>query len=272
MTTPNIPHGLHIEPLPAFTDNYFWLIHNGADAAVVDPGDAGVVQTAIQRLGLQLRYVLVTHHHADHIGGLAALKARNHPQIYGPATESDRIPLLDHLLTDGDTLELQALGLRFAVMEVPGHTLGHIAYYSRGVSPSGVLFCGDTLFSAGCGRLFEGTASQMLHSLQRLAALDGGTAVYCAHEYTQSNLLFAMAADPGNPDIKDAMHDVNELRRQHRPTLPSTIAREQKINPFLRCGIPSVIQTVSKNTGVPENASETEVFSAMRAWKDRFRS
>lgn len=270
MTMPNTSHSLHIEPLPAFTDNYLWLIHNNVDAAVVDPGDAAVVQTAVQHRGLRLRYILITHHHPDHVGGLASLKANNDLQVYGPAAESDRIGSLDHLLSDGDSLELKALGLRFDVIGVPGHTLGHIAYYSGETLSTGVLFCGDTLFSGGCGRLFEGTPSQMLNSLQRLAALDNETAVYCAHEYTLSNLLFSTAADPDNLDVKDAIQEVQELRRQHRPTIPSSIGREQRINPFLRCSVPAVIDTVSKQAHLPKNASETEVFRALREWKDHF--
>lgn len=270
MITFNEPNGLHIEPLPAFSDNYLWLIHNGVDAAVVDPGDAAVVQAAVRRKKLCLRHILVTHHHADHVGGLAALKAENDLQIYGPAAESGQIALLDHLLTDGATLHLSTLGLRFSVMEVPGHTSGHIAYYCCDTRPSGILFCGDTLFSAGCGRLFEGTPSQMLHSLQRLAALGERTAVYCAHEYTLSNLLFATVADPGNIDVKDAIQEVRTLREQHLPSLPSTLVREKKINPFLRCSTRSVIEAVSRHAGLSGKPSEVEVFAAMRAWKDQF--
>lgn len=272
MITFNKPDSLHIEPLPAFSDNYLWLIHNGADAAVIDPGDAAVVQAEVKRKGLHLRHILITHHHADHVGGLATLKAQNDLQVYGPAAESGRIALLDHLLRDGATVDLPTLGLQFSVMEVPGHTIGHIAYYCDDTRPSGILFCGDTLFSAGCGRLFEGTPSQMLHSLQRLAALGDRTAVYCAHEYTLSNLLFAKTADPGNIDVKDAIQEVREIREQHLPTLPSTLAREKKINPFLRCSTPSVIETVSRHAGLSGMPSEVEVFAAMRAWKDQFKT
>lgn len=272
MITFNKPNGLQIEPLPAFSDNYLWLIHNGIDAAVVDPGDAAVVQAAVKRKNLTLRHILVTHHHADHVGGLAALKAQNDLQIYGPAAESGRIALLDHLLTDGATLHLPTLGLSFSIMEVPGHTIGHIAYFCGDTRPSGILFCGDTLFSAGCGRLFEGTPSQMLHSLQRLAALGGRTEVYCAHEYTLSNLLFATEADPGNIDVKDAIQEVRVLREQHLPTLPSTLEREKKINPFLRCSSPSVIETISRHAGLSGRLSEVEIFAAMRTWKDQFKT
>lgn len=249
---------MEIIPLPALSDNYLWLIRVGRAAAVVDPGDAQVVRTALQRLDLELKAILVTHHHADHVGGVEELAAGALP-VFGPGAEAIRG--VDRPLREGETAELPELGLRFRALEVPGHTRGHIAYLGHDV-----LFCGDTLFNAGCGRLFEGTPAQMHASLARLAALPGGTQVFCAHEYTLANLRFACAAEPDNPARDAYLAECERLRAAGQPTLPTTIERQRQVNPFLRCGEPGL----RVNSASPPGASELEVFAALRAWKDRF--
>jgi hydroxyacylglutathione hydrolase len=257
---------LDVSPVRAFSDNYFWLIRSPVeptDALVVDPGEAGPVDDALDRLGLRLRGILVTHHHGDHVGGVQELTNRHAVPAWGPA--HDPLPCAVNTLDDGDTLALESLGLQFSVMAVPGHTLGHIAYVGHGA-----LFCGDTLFSGGCGRLFEGSPQQMLSSLDRLAALPAETRVYCAHEYTLSNLRFANAADPHNPAVAAALSEVTDMRSRDEITLPSTIGRERRINPFLRCREPSVRAAAEQQCGRPLTA-DVDVFAAVRAWKDGFR-
>lgn len=256
-----------MDALPAFTDNYLWLIHNGIHAAVVDPGDAVPVLRALQADGLQLCAILVTHHHPDHIGGVSRLVAETGATVYGPAAEAGTIRSLDRLLHDGDQLTLDAPQMNLEVLAVPGHTLGHIAYYAPG---PGLLFCGDTLFSAGCGRLFEGTPEQMHVSLRRLAELPPDTAVYCAHEYTLANLHFAAAVEPDNPDIRSAIAGVRGLRQQQHPSLPSSIGRELRINPFMRCRVPAVREIASQRAGRVVEGSA--VFAVLRAWKDNYRA
>ncbi len=253
---------MHIIPLPAFRDNYIWLIHDDRHAVAVDPGDAAPVLDYLSAHGLTLSAVLVTHHHADHVGGLAALLKAWPVPVFGPASE--RIAGVSNPLSDGDNVTLPGLGLKLTVLDVPAHTAGHIAYHAPGL-----LFCGDTLFSAGCGRLFEGTAEQLEKALSRLAALDGDTRVYCTHEYTLSNLAFARAADPDNPERDRYAAHCETLRAKGRPTLPSTIALEKDINPFLRTSEPSVIKAVSEHTGkTPE--SPLDCLRALRTWKDTF--
>lgn len=257
---------MNIIPLPAFRDNYIWLIHDGRHAVVVDPGDAQPVEDFLVANTLALVGVLITHHHPDHVGGLAALLARRKLPVFGPANEA--IAGVSHPLAEGDTALINELNLAFAVLDVPGHTAGHIAYYAAAPAP-GALFCGDTLFSAGCGRLFEGTPAQLANSLAKFAALPDETRVYCTHEYTLSNLAFARAAEPGNA-VRDAYATQCEaLRTAHKPTLPSTIGREKAVNPFLRCAEPGVIGTVAAHTG---NAPGDPVacLAALRAWKDVF--
>jgi len=253
---------LHVR---AFQDNYIWLIANESrtEVAVVDPGDAEPVLRFLDREKMKLAAVLCTHHHPDHVGGAATLRDRFDVPVYGPATES--IAAVTHPLREGDTVSLPSLGLKLNVMEIPGHTRGHIALVG-----DGLLFCGDTLFSAGCGRLFEGTPEQMHHSLSRLAALPESTAVYCGHEYTLSNLRFAQAVEPENPDIRSFTREVEALRTANQPTLPSNIGRERRINPFLRGAVPAVREAAKKHAG-NGLGDDVAVFAALRQWKDSFR-
>lgn len=254
-------------PVAAFSDNYIWLIpvpgKSGRDRVlVVDPGDAGPVIDYLERHDLVPEAILITHHHFDHVGGVKALVARYRVPVYGPA----RSPAqgIDHPLRDGDRLTFGE-ATAFTVLEVPGHTLDHIAYHGNGL-----LLCGDTLFAAGCGRLFEGSAEQMHASLSRLAALPGATRICCGHEYTLANLLFARAADPDNPAVAARLAAVRQLRANDRPTLPSTVDEEQATNPFLRCDQPALAAAASRHSGQPLSGA-TEVFAALRDWKDSFR-
>jgi hydroxyacylglutathione hydrolase len=253
-------------PLPAFQDNYLWVLHDGQRALVVDPGDAKPVLAYLQREGLQLEAILVTHHHPDHIGGVDEVRDATGARVYGPARE--RIPEPLTRLAEGDAIT--ALGLRFEVFDVPGHTSGHIAYYCAGVDGAPLLFCGDTLFSGGCGRLFEGTPAQMLDSLDKLAALPGNTRVCCTHEYTLSNLKFALAVEPGNAELVHYTDRCEDLRAKGEPTLPSTIALEKQVNPFLRTRLAGVVQAARAHTGAPP-ADDVATFAAIRQWKNDFR-
>ena len=253
-------------PLNAFADNYIWLLHDTHQALVVDPGDAQPVLAALQHSGVQLTTILVTHHHADHIGGLDEVREATGAKVYGPAYEEIPGPLTR--LTEGETAT--ALGLTFQVFDVPGHTSGHIAYYCPDVDGQPLLFCGDTLFSGGCGRLFEGTPAQMLESLDKLAALPGNTRVCCTHEYTLSNLKFARAVEPGNQDLVNYTQRCEELRAKDIPTLPSSIAQELKINPFLRTRLPAVEQAANAFNGAASD-DEVAVFAAIRQWKNEFK-
>jgi hydroxyacylglutathione hydrolase len=251
---------LHV---PAFEDNYIWLIRGaGERVAVVDPGDAVPVLEALARLRLTPIAILCTHHHGDHVGGVEELLTQYDVPVYGPARE--RIPAVTHRLQDGDRIPLGALGIEFEVLDVPGHTAGHIAYYGHGL-----LFCGDTLFSAGCGRLFEGSAEQLHGSLSRLAALPPETKVYCAHEYTAANLRFALTVEPDNSHAREYQRQVGERRGRHEPTLPTTIALERRINPFLRVREPGVRHAVAAWAG-REPGSDIETFALLRRWKDGF--
>jgi len=253
---------LAVEPIPAFNDNYLWLLVRGPHAAVVDPGDADPVLRRLQSRDLRLQAILVTHHHGDHIGGVAELARATGARVYGPRGES--IPARDVALSDGDRIEV--LGADFEVLEVPGHTLGHIAYHAPAQR---MLFCGDTLFAAGCGRLFEGTAEQMTASLARLARLPTDTRVYCAHEYTLSNLRFALAVEPGNEALRRRQQSCAAQRERGEPTVPSTIAEELATNPFLRCDEPAVRGAAEGRAGRPLPTAEA-VFAVVREWKNAF--
>ena len=264
---------MHLLAVPAFADNYIWTLHDGRQAWVVDPGDAGPVCDVLESLGLELAGILVTHHHADHVGGVAALQARWPLVTYGPVAERQRITAPFQPVQDGDRLTLGPL--HFRVIDVPGHTAGHVAYVQCDAAGSTanisrpLLFCGDTLFSAGCGRLFEGTAQQMHGSLSRLAGLPADTRVCCTHEYTLSNLRFARAVEPGNELIAGHQARCVALRDRGEPTLPSSIGMELEINPFLRATMPAVIES-ARREGAASN-DPVAVFGALRAWKDRFR-
>ena len=256
---------MNLVALPAFADNYIWMLHDGRQALVVDPGDAAPVEAALDAHGLTLQAILVTHHHPDHVGGIDRLRPRLGGPVQGPARE--RIPAPFEPRREGDVFA--TLGLRFEVLEVPGHTAGHIAYLTRDAGPDPVLFCGDTLFSGGCGRLFEGTAAQLHTSLQRLAALPGRTRVCCTHEYTVSNLRFACAVEPGNDAAARHLRHCEDLRAQGAITLPSSIDLERQINPFLRCEEPAVA-AAARLEGAADD-SPVAVFAALREWKNRFR-
>jgi hydroxyacylglutathione hydrolase len=258
---------LRVHPVPAFSDNYIWLIECPAAPSrlvAVDPGDAEPVIGALQRRGASLAAILLTHHHPDHIGGVGALK-REWPAAAVIGPDDARIEHRTRTARDGERCELSDLGLSFAILGIPGHTLSHIAFWGHGA-----LFCGDTLFSAGCGRMFEGTPEQMNASLARLAALPPSTAVYCGHEYTAANLKFALTVEPGNGNAQAYRERVLRLREAGHPTLPSTLALEIEVNPFLRCDIPSVSHAAVQRAGKPLT-HPSEVFAILRAWKDQFR-
>ncbi len=257
---------MKLVPLPAFQDNYLWVLHDGHRALVVDPGDARPVLDFLAQAGLQLEAILVTHHHPDHIGGLAQVRDATGAAVYGPAREAIPGPL--RRLAQGDRATV--LGLDFQVIDVPGHTAGHIAYFTDGDEGGPLLFCGDTLFSGGCGRLFEGTPAQMLASLDALAALPNATRICCAHEYTLSNLRFARAVEPGNEALATYQRHCEDLRARGEPTLPATIGEEKRINPFLRSREPAVAAAARAFNGASAE-DEVAVFAAIRQWKNEFR-
>jgi len=256
---------VRIHAVPAFQDNYLWVVAEGARAAVVDPGDAGPVQRFLDERGLALDAILATHHHGDHIGGVPELAARWKCPVFGPA--HDGVGGLTRALREGDRFVVPGIDYPVEVLDVPGHTAGHIAYVHRGAQP--VVFCGDTLFACGCGRLFEGTAAQMSASLAKLAALPDATRVYCAHEYTLSNVRFAEAVEPGNTRLAERKAREAERRRRNVPTVPSTIEEERATNPFLRCAEPEVIASAERHAG-RSLGDPVAVFAEIREWKNRF--
>lgn len=261
----SVGHSLQVTAIPAFNDNYLWLIHDQAHAVIVDPGDAAAVEAALAQYQLKLAAILLTHHHADHAGGVMGLLNHWQVPVYGPAGE--QIPGINHPLRENDQVTLSSPSLQLSVLDVPGHTAGHIAYV---VKDEGWLFCGDTLFAGGCGRLFEGTAGQMTQSLEKLAALPDHTKVYCAHEYTVSNLRFAVAAEPDNSDTAQRLSDAQALRNRGVATVPSTIGEEKRTNPFLRYREKSIAD-VLRSSGRLQNEDPVAVFAALREWKNVFR-
>jgi hydroxyacylglutathione hydrolase len=254
---------LDILLLPVLTDNYIYLLHEPVSdtTAVVDPAIAEPVMAVLQEKGWQLDYIFNTHHHSDHVGGNLQLKQATGCQIVGATADQTRIPGIDIALNDGEYIQLGNQTLQ--VIATPGHTSGHIVYYC---AESRALFCGDTLFSLGCGRLFEGSAEQMWHSLQKLKALPGATRIYCAHEYTQANGRFALSLEADNQDLQQRLADVEVLRANNQPTLPSTIALEMATNPFLREDSVSLREAISAR---PDD-SPIAVFAKIRRLKDQF--
>lgn len=256
---------MELTPLPAFNDNYIWMMRVGSRAWVVDPGQAEPVLSVLAREGLELEGILITHHHGDHTGGVSALRALTGAAVHGPVGEEMPEPCQRHRA--GDTVRV--MGTVFTVMDVPGHTAGHIAFYGQPEGQAPLVFCGDTLFSAGCGRLFEGTAEQMHASLGALAALPDNTRVCCAHEYTLSNLAFAATVEPNNTEITEHAARCRAWRQDQRPTLPSNLGLEKRINPFLRVHLPPV-QAAAMGYDAGTSANPVSVFSTLRQWKNAF--
>lgn len=255
-----------IIPIPAFADNYIWLLRRRTSAVVVDPGDAAPVLAYLAREGLTLTAVLATHHHGDHVGGIPALLAQYAVPVFGPARET--IPGRTHAIGQGDVVDVPGLPVTLTGIDIPGHTSGHIAYFGD-VDGQPSLFCGDTLFAAGCGRIFEGTPRQMWASLSALAALPDVTRVYCGHEYTLANLRFALAVEPDNADVRDRMGREQGRRDRGEPTLPSTIGTERATNPFLRAPLPAVRAAAARHAGCTLT-DDIEAFAALREWKNTF--
>ncbi len=263
---------LTVLAVPAFNDNYLWLIHDGVHAAVVDPGDAAPILAALAAHHLTLTAILLTHRHADHIGGVPALLRHADVPVFGPRHEP--IPVITVPLTEGDVVDVPGLDLRLAVLDVPGHTSGHIAYLYEGGEAerdqARWLFSGDTLFAAGCGRLFDGTAAQLHASISRLATLPDDTLVYCAHEYTLANLRFAAAAEPGNADLMRRIEIETAKRAAGLATVPTTIGLEKATNPFVRTSEPAIVATLQQAGKLGPDTSAEATFTALRLWKNTF--
>jgi hydroxyacylglutathione hydrolase len=253
---------IEVVPLRAFKDNYVWTLRVSGVAAVVDPGDAQPVLDYLASENLRLVAILATHHHQDHVGGIAELLQEYPVPVYGPRGEP--ITTLTHRVGGGDKVVLKELDVSFEVLDIPGHTRAHIAYYG-----ANMLFCGDTLFACGCGRVFEGTPQQLHASLERLMALPDETEVYCGHEYTLANIAFAKAVEPDNAALLEREASDARLRRENRPTLPSTIGRERATNPFLRVTQPAIVESANKYLG-RRVSNPAGVFAALRQWKNQF--
>jgi hydroxyacylglutathione hydrolase len=253
---------LKISHIQAYSDNYIWLIQTNEGNTLVDPGDASPVLDFIQREEIEIDDILITHHHFDHVGGLQSLKPLIKGSIIGP--ESKNIDKLDYKVKDGELIT--TIGLEFSVIEIPGHTLDHIAFYSN--TEKEVLFCGDTIFSGGCGRVFEGTFQQMNNSINILSRLPNSTEIYCAHEYTLSNLAFAMQVEPHNGELNRYYEEVINMRKNDIATIPTTLNRELQINPFLRVSNASLRESISDKLNDSDQLSDTEIFKFLRTWKD----
>lgn len=259
-------NSLQIHPVPALRDNYIWIIHDAVHAAIVDPGDALPVISYLNSQQLQPVAILITHHHGDHTGGNLQLLKRFDLPVYGPLHE--KIPTVNNPVREGDRIQLAPLALTLDVIEISGHTRGHVAYFAA-TQPNNLLFCGDTLFSCGCGRIFEGTPRQMYDALRKLTSLPDNTLVYCAHEYTLGNIAFARTVEPDNADLRKLEQRANQMRQQHLPTLPTDMATEKACNPFLRCQHSGIIRCVEQFTG-RKLTDPVEVFAALREWKNIF--
>ncbi|PSJ18237.1 hydroxyacylglutathione hydrolase [Nitrosomonas supralitoralis] len=256
---------LNIHPANAFRDNYIWIIHNQNYAVVIDPGIATPVIEYLQLKKLQLCAILITHHHNDHTGGIVELIKLSDIPVYGPGNES--IATISNPVQQNDIVSLQEISLNLTVLDTPGHTRGHIAYY--GSNPWNMIFCGDTLFSCGCGRIFEGSAAQLYQSLQKISQLPEDTLIYCAHEYTLGNIQFARTVDPENRKLNEFAITAQELRHKNTPTIPATLALEKAINPFLRCDHQQIINSAQNYSGKPMQNPEN-VFAVLREWKNKF--
>jgi len=256
---------LNIHPICAFKDNYIWVIHNNNYAVIIDPGLAAPVTEYLQSEKLHPCAILITHHHNDHTGGVTELLQRFDIPVYGPGNES--IAAITNPVQQNDIVNLPEISLNLTVLDTPGHTRGHIAYY--GSDPWAMIFCGDTLFSCGCGRIFEGSAAQLYQSLQKISQLPDATLIYCAHEYTLGNIAFARTVDPENKKLNEFAITAQELRHKNMPTIPTTLALEKAINPFLRCENQSIINS-AQNYSKQQLQNPVEVFAVLREWKNKF--
>jgi len=253
---------LSVEPIKAFTDNYIWLVSTNEGSIVIDPGESKNIQKLIDNNTIDLKGILITHHHYDHTNGLSELVKINELEVYGPVNNIDGI---NHRLTDKDKISI--IGIDFDVISIPGHTLDHIGFYSANAN-NPILFCGDTLFAGGCGRIFEGTYEQMFHALKKITKLPINTNIYCGHEYTLSNLKFALEADDTNKELIEEFKKVENKINSNIPSLPTTLDKELKVNPFLRCDNINIQNKIIEKFKVSNN--ELEVFTALRKWKDNF--